>query len=466
MERRYLELDPSSAPQYVVDRNSDLNVPFVYVPGSDKHPAQHENRRPARKRRKWLLIGGLLLLAIAIAAGTAGGILGTKHMHSSASSPTGTTTMTAPTTASKAPGPSSTPTSNTTGPVNSNLNKDWTYNGTDIMALTYNTMGGDTDGQNYVVFYQNSNLDIRQVVYNNSHWLPSQFITNEARPGSPLSAYWGGNDIRLNLFYVDKNNVLQETRGRQGSSTWVNGTLGLLGVVVPDPGDISVIFVGSCAINTSGWLLYTAGSGDQIGLLYWDASTDTWSHKDTISDVRPHAGFAAHADIGVWRYWYIQQSTSQLKEFVCPDCCSNKSSAGWRPDLIGPEIASNGGMAVAGVGPPRLLYYSDENGYVRELNNTFRYPEEAYIADVSSQPDGGNSGTPVFGNMTVSAPTGQVVATGVPGTRLDMAAGFRGKVQQLWLFYQTSAHDISVRIRNADAAGYWTIPSAVSVGLD
>lgn len=213
--------------------------------------------------------------------------------------------------------------------TNSDVNNAWAYNGTSIMSLTFSTTK-DTTGTNYVVFYQHSNGDIRQVVYNNSQWHSSQYITNDARTGSPITAYWGGDSIQYNLFYVDKNNVLQETRGNHASNSWLNGTLGQLSVLASDHGDISVVYVGDCAVGTSGWLLYSTPVGDQMGILYWDQATDTWSHKGLIADVKPGAGFAGHADVGVWRYYYVQQSTSQLKEQVCPDCCSNSSSIGWR----------------------------------------------------------------------------------------------------------------------------------------
>lgn len=135
-------------------------------------------------------------------------------------------------------------------------------------------------------------------------------------------------------------------------------------------------------------------------------------------------------------------------------------------DLTGPTVNSEGGLSVSGVGLPRLIYYGDENGSIRELNNSYQYPNEAYIADVSSHADGGNTGTPVFENTTASTLSGMVVATGIPNGKVSMASGFRGKVQQLWLFYQASGHDITVQVRDSDAAGNWTEPSQIPVGLD
>ena len=157
--------------------------------------------------------------------------------------------------------------SNGGGSTNSANSDAWAYNGTSISSLTFSTTQ-HTTGTNYVVFYQHANEDIRQVVYNNSQWHDSQFITNDARPGSPLTSYWGGDDFHYNLFYVDKNNVLQEIRGSHASNSWLNGTLGQLSVVTSDPGDLSVVYVGSCAVGTSGWILYSPPAGDQMGILY------------------------------------------------------------------------------------------------------------------------------------------------------------------------------------------------------
>jgi hypothetical protein len=373
-----------------VARNSTPDIPFSFIPDSEicpvpggrnlndlpssaeKTSSTPQFRQFLSKRKKWIWIGSLALLAIVIAAATAGGVVGSRNRGTSAqrylwlnyfigyyftqtvqdlpkcsselitntfyyrfmssSSSTASATQ-ASTSASTNLNPSSTSGSSTS----SDVNNAWAYNGSSIETLTFSTTS-DTTGTNYVVFYQHSNGDIRQVVYNNSQWHSSQYITNDARPGSPITAYWGGDGIQYNLFYVDKNNVLQETRGSHASNSWLNGTLGQLSVLASDPGDISVVYVGSCAVGVSGWLLYSSPAGNQMGLLYWDASTDTWSHKGLIDDVKPGAGFAGHADIGVWRYYYVQQSTSELKEQVCPDCCSNSSSTGWRSGKFIPHL--------------------------------------------------------------------------------------------------------------------------------
>ncbi|KAJ5760244.1 hypothetical protein N7520_007400 [Penicillium odoratum] len=479
MESAYLERDPYSAPQLdtsrasekiVASQVSDSHTPVVFVPDSEKLPVSNagQNRPPTNTanasppqslgltaKRKWMIIAGVVLLAIIIAAATAGGVVGSRNRNApsqSSSHATSTTKATSPTSTSGAS-------------TNNTVNDAWAYNGTGIFALSFNPTSA-VSGTNYVVFYQHSNGDLRQVAYNYSQWHDSEYITDDARPGSPITAYWSGDNFNYNIFYADKNNVLQERRGRHGSSSWVNGTLGQLSVTASDPSDISVVFFGTCDVGLiAAWLLYNPAGSEELAVLYWNADTDTWTHEEKVSNVDTYAGFAGHALNGVWRYWYVDKLTSELKERVCPDCCGNSTSEGWRDDLTGATLDSPSGLSVTGVADLRLLYYGDEKGVVRELNNTVDFPKEAYVANVSSQADGGNFGTLVY-NTTDSMPSGMAVATGIPDGRNSMASGSRGTLTQLWLFYQSDDHDISVQTRDSGAAGNWTQPSSIPVGIN
>jgi hypothetical protein len=132
-------------------------------------------------------------------------------------------------------------------------------------------------------------------------------------------------------------------------------------------------------------------------------------------------------------------------------------------DLNGPVIGSPyGGIAVTNVGLPRMVYYVDEDSTIRELNNTFQYPNEVWMRDISSTPDRGNTGLMANPNATVG-PEGSTVAVTIPNGKMTISAGFRGRIQQMWLFYQTNATDISVQTRDADSAGEWSDPSPIPV---
>lgn len=76
--------------------------------------------------------------------------------------------------------------------------------------------------------------------------------------------------------------------------------------------------------------------------------------------------------------------------------------------------------------------------------------------------NGGNTGVAAEPTNEVG-PTGMAVTAAMPNTKLSMAAGFRGSIQQVWLFYQTNGTDVTVQVRDADAAGQWKTPVAIPV---
>jgi hypothetical protein len=132
-----------------------------------------------------------------------------------------------------------------------------------------------------------------------------------------------------------------------------------------------------------------------------------------------------------------------------------------------------GSISVYNLGPPRLIHYLDPNGSVRELNNSGQYPDETWMENVSSTTEAGNTGDSADPSASVG-PQGSIVFDSSTSTNanvaeglhrgVSMVAGFRGKVQQLWLFYQTNGTDVSVQTRDADAAGVWSQPTQVPVG--
>jgi hypothetical protein len=126
--------------------------------------------------------------------------------------------------------------------------------------------------------------------------------------------------------------------------------------------------------------------------------------------------------------------------------------------------SSGGGLAVTNVGLARMVYYFDSDGAIRELNNSMQWPNEVWMEDETPSVDGGNTGVMADPSAAVG-PSGSPVATGIPNGKVSMAPGFRGTMQQLWLFYQTNGTDVSVQIRNADATGNWTDPTPIPVSL-
>ncbi|KAK2875960.1 hypothetical protein FQN49_001481 [Arthroderma sp. PD_2] len=465
MEVYYQEYDPNCAPQVGFPDGqekevvrSTLSKAAIYKPS---RLSSLPTSRPSWKRKRIVIpaiVLAIVLIAVAIAAGLVVGLKGSKGTTPSPSQPSSS---------SSPPGSTESDSPEYSDPPNKPKTVDaaWAYNGTAISSLTYSpARDQDSTGTNYVVFYQHSNGELRRSTWNNSQWHDSKFVTNDAHSGTPLSSYWAGegDDIRFNLFYVDKNKVLQELRGGHSSNDWINGTLGELGIVVDPQSAVSVQFVGRCRDVDTAWLVYHTGKENEARVVYWNAKTDRWSARETIGDVSATAGSSGEVNDGAWRYYYVSKQTQQLNVMICPDCCSNPSTE-WEQNINGPPVTSeDGGIAVTPVGSPRLLYYFDNDGTIHELNNTYKYPNEAWIEDVSSTLSEGNKGTKSDTNATVG-PEGSRVVNSVPGGRVSMAAGFRGKIQQIWLFYQSNGTDISMKSRDADAAGKWSTPIALQV---
>lgn len=298
------------------------------APNSTDSAVKNSPRRPFYSRKRYYL--GAIIIVIIVVAATVGGVIGARNSrqaneHSPATpagSPTSTASGSSPTIFS--------PPGSTGSPSPSTVNNAWAMNGTSLFAFTFSTTK-DTTGTNYILFYQHSNGDIRQAIHNNSQWNPSEFITHDAHPRTGLAAFWLGT-FEYTLFYVDKNNILQEIRGSQGSNTWLNGTLGQLSIQVADASDaLSVVYVGSCFNVNTAWLIFSPANSteqNQAQIVYWNGNTDTWSLGDPMADVNPSAGFVAHENLDMWRYYYVSKSNSQLKELICPNCCSS-SSPSW-----------------------------------------------------------------------------------------------------------------------------------------
>ncbi|KAF3484071.1 uncharacterized protein GIQ15_03395 [Arthroderma uncinatum] len=463
MEVYYQEYDPNCAPQVGVPGGSDkeavkatVSTAAVYKP-SRLSDSLSPSPRPFWKRKQFAIPAIVLttvFIAVTIAVGL---VVGLRNAKGATSPPPSSSS---PSSSPDRPGYGGGPNKPKT------VDDSWAYNGTAISSLTYSPVRDqDSVGTNYVVFYQHSNWEIRRSTWNNSQWHDSSFVTRDAHPGTPLSSYWEGegDDIRLNLVYVDKNRVLQEIRGSHSGNDWINGTLGELSLVVDPQSAISVQYVGGCRDVNTAWLIYHAGKNNEARVLYWNARTDRWLAGETIEDVSATAGSSGQASDGTWRYYYVSKKTQQLNVVICPDCCS-KPNTKWEQDINGPQVASKyGGIAVANVGAPRLLYYFDDKAIIRELNNTYKYPDEAWIEDVSSTLSDGNRGMKSDTNATVG-PEGYRVISSVPNGRMSMAAGFRGKIQQLWLFYQSNGTDIKILTRDADAAGRWSPPASLKIG--
>lgn len=215
------------------------------------------------------------------------------------------------------------------------------YNGTSLSALTYSLTGQQSE-QNYVVFYQHSNGAVRKLVFNESHWHPSEHVTNDARLGTGLASVTLGPSIYL--YYIDKNHLLQELRGSHGSTTWVNGTLGLAHFQASaEYPHLDGNYGGECPTGGRGSVYFQPDNGP-VQEVVRNQDSDSWHAGSTFTSTKRGSDFMSVLEPRVWRFYAITDQL-QLQEYVCNDCCGN-SNASWQQGIFSMSLS----------GSARLLY--------------------------------------------------------------------------------------------------------------
>ncbi|MCJ1374536.1 hypothetical protein MMC20_005768 [Loxospora ochrophaea] len=417
-ETVYHELNFQNAPEVVPPPSdpevvsSGPNRPDSTLPEPVRYAPYPKHQRESKGLRGWKLWAVILgVLAVAIVAGVVGGVLGSRAKSSS-------------------PAPSSTASASVPLPTSSGsdqpANNATAHNGTAISVVGYVPTSDATDSvpQNYIVFYQHSNGEIRKLAYNSSQWYDSELVVRDARLGTGLASTWLGQTQELYVYYIDKNDVLQEIRGKHASNSWTNGTLGQASIVASSGySDVAADYIGVCGNSNMSYVIYHSGNGGEAQVALWTQTNDSWSRGASTFDVAPQKSFSALLQDDVWRFYGTVNSANQLSEYACGDCCNSPDLSDYQPDLEGPKTSVGAlGLSVAkeGIfGNQRLLYYVDSNGSIRELNNTGNLGDEFWVANVSYS-SGTNQGQ--YTNTTI--PAGQVVARDVMSqTRLGSVIG-------------------------------------------
>ena len=197
---------------------------------------------------------------------------------------------------------------------------DSAYNGTSLATITYSP-DGTPENQNYVLFYQRANGEVRKLVYNQTTWYPSTLVTKNARHGTGLSTVWLGNPIEIYLYYIDTDNYLQELRGFHASDEWSPGTLGQALFEAANPySHLDASFVGGCNNSVNGWVNYEAAAGP-VSQAVWNKKADSWTSGITFPAVKSGSDFFTVLEPGVWRLYALGDGF-RLQESVCNDCCA------------------------------------------------------------------------------------------------------------------------------------------------
>lgn len=102
-----------------------------------------------------------------------------------------------------------------------------------------------------------------------------------------------------------------------------------------------------------------------------------------------------------------------------------------------------------------MVYYQNPDGMIRELNNTdFNSTRgslsEGWVSNATTDAKKGNTGSEADGDER-----GLDVVHAMSGTKMSVSMGFRGKINQIFLFYQQNGSDITVLVRDEGDIGGW-----------
>ena len=174
-----------------------------------------------------------------------------------------------------------------------------------------------------MLFYQHTNGDIQKAVYNGS-WQKPVYVTNDARLGTGLATAWGTGepDEKIWLYYIDKDDKLQELRGTHGNETWIRGSLGNSAFEAANNySALSMEFIGGCATGINAFLCYQTADGT-VRQVLWNSLEDSWLPGLNFTDVKPHSDFVTHDRNAAWRV-YMMNRDSQVIQYDCFNCCDS-----------------------------------------------------------------------------------------------------------------------------------------------
>ena len=190
----------------------------------------------------------------------------------------------------------------------------------------------------------------------------------------------------LSLFYVDKNDTLQELRTEiaDNSPGWKRGPLGAAGLRASS--DFPFLESGYDDLNQfaaddtlicpnatqAAWLMYRPENDQAVQELFWDASTDSW-HRGArfeglkrgtdlvtmVTPLRPQS-----RPLPITRFLYGIGNDSQLQEWHCENCCVNTTDH-WKKGnaTTFPSLFDKDALSLAGQNKDtRLLYSKSSNG--------------------------------------------------------------------------------------------------------
>ena len=244
---------------------------------------------------------------------------------------TATSTLPSPSPRSSASASANATRSRPSSPQSTSIRK--AYNGTSLATVSF----PHSEEQNYLLFYQQANGDIRKIVYNESHWHGSTHVTDDARLGTGLAVSWTGGDPdeMIWLYYIDKAHRLQALEGHHASDNWTQGSLGSFGFEASaEFSALSMEFVGGCDNGINAWLCYQTSDGT-VRQVWWNRATDSWRAGPDFPNIKPGSQFVTYNRSDHWRVFMMDEE-SRVVHYYCETCCKDVN---WKQGMIQTPIS-------------------------------------------------------------------------------------------------------------------------------
>lgn len=168
------------------------------------------------------------------------------------------------------------------------------------------------------------------------------------------------------------------------------------------------------------------------------------------------------------RYIDFSVLTVATSPFLTHLCKTQKKETSLMVSSIGinASVTSNSTLGIAATTHTgsRMLYYQDLNATIHELNNTdfngtHGSLSEGWVSYASTDVKKGNTSFKAGGDAR-----GLDVVQAMSGTKMSVSMGFRGKTNQLFLFYQQNGSDITVLVRDEGNISGWDGGKALELG--
>ncbi|KAI1649128.1 uncharacterized protein F4817DRAFT_314066 [Daldinia loculata] len=266
------------------------NQPQVYGAYSSKElaPQPPVRRENGERRKLYLLIGGLVVLAVIVGA-VVGGVLGSKATSSKATSSHASDVSSEPaSSSSSSPSPTSTPSSSTSQSVNTTAIRPKTR-----LTVTGRRIQGN--GFTSRLFWQGGDNKIRTSRYSSSssQWsTPLVFNDIDAKPGTPIAVTIYLQFTQFEFFYLDPSSTFQGTNFFEDETEPKVDSINLVRTpfTVPNGSRMTAYWPYVIYQNTNTSFHRLVYDGHGIG--WFNDTVQGWDHPDDIPLGDANSGIA------------------------------------------------------------------------------------------------------------------------------------------------------------------------------